>query len=46
MAANTLIAGLIVELGFAPKVLGRITEGGVLLDHGAPLVLQNLVWHG
>ncbi len=34
---------LVASLGFAPIVLGKLDEGGVLLERGGPLVLQNLV---
>ena len=42
-AAATSIARLVEDLGFAPIDLGRISEGGALLDRSGPLVLQNLV---
>jgi 8-hydroxy-5-deazaflavin:NADPH oxidoreductase len=38
-----LIAKLVGDLGFAPIDLGKINEGGMLLQGGEPLVLQNLV---
>jgi predicted dinucleotide-binding enzyme len=34
---------LVADLGFAPIMLGKLNEGGALLEKGAPLVLQNLV---
>jgi predicted dinucleotide-binding enzyme len=34
---------LVADLGFAPIMLGKLNEGGVLLEKGGPLVLQNLV---
>lgn len=34
---------LVAKLGFAPIVLGKLNEGGALLEKGGPLVLQNLV---
>lgn len=45
-AASALIAQLVEALGFAPIALGKINEGGALLDRGAPLVLQNLIKQG
>ena len=45
-AASALIAKLVGALGFAPIALGKISEGGALLDRGAPLVLQNLIKQG
>jgi predicted dinucleotide-binding enzyme len=44
-AANKEVAGLVEQLGFAPVVLGRLTEGGRLQDFGAPLVGLNLLRH-
>ena len=44
--AAVSIAKLVGDLGFAPIVLGRIDVGGVLLERGAPLVLQNLIKRG
>lgn len=41
--ASALVAKLVDALGFAPIALGKINEGGALLDRGAPLVLQNLI---
>jgi predicted dinucleotide-binding enzyme len=43
--ANKQIAGLIERLGFAPVVLGRLSDGGRLQDFGAPLVGLNLLRH-
>jgi predicted dinucleotide-binding enzyme len=43
--ANKEIAGLIERLGFAPVVLGRLSDGGRLQDFGAPLVGLNLLRH-
>ncbi len=42
-AASTLITTLVGDLGFAPIELGKISEGGALLDRSGPLVLQSLV---
>lgn len=42
-AARASVAALIGDLGFAPLSLGTVRDGGVLLERGAPLVLQNLV---
>ena len=41
--ANTTIATLVDSLGFAPIVLGKIAEGGSLLQYRGPLVLQKLI---
>ena len=41
--ANVTIAELVKQLGFAPIVLGKITEGGKLLRYRGPLVLQDLI---
>jgi 8-hydroxy-5-deazaflavin:NADPH oxidoreductase len=43
--ANEEVARLVERLGFAPVVLGRLTEGGRLQNFGAPLVGLNLVKH-
>jgi len=42
-AASGAISKLVDDLGFAPVELGRIDEGGALLDKSGPLVLLNLV---
>lgn len=41
--ASTTVAGLADELGFAPVEVGKIAEGGRLIQARAPLVFQNLV---
>jgi predicted dinucleotide-binding enzyme len=41
--AEALIVKLVGELGFAPVSLGKINEGGALIDMGGPLILQNLI---
>lgn len=41
--ANSEVANLVSSLGFAPVVLGKISEGGSLLRFRGPLVLQNLI---
>lgn len=41
--ANQDVAALVERLGFAPGVLGALTEGGRLQHFGAPLVGLNLV---
>jgi predicted dinucleotide-binding enzyme len=41
-AASALVAGLCTDLGFAPIELGRIDEGGVLIQARNALVLRNL----
>jgi 8-hydroxy-5-deazaflavin:NADPH oxidoreductase len=44
--ANADIAGLIERLGFAPITLGKLNQGGLLQQFGAPLAAQNLTKHG
>ena len=41
--ANAEVAGLVEKLGFAPIILGKLMEGGLLQQYGGPLVIQNLV---
>lgn len=41
--ASAAAVQLVADLGFAPIMLGKLNEGGVLLEKGGPLVLQNLV---
>jgi predicted dinucleotide-binding enzyme/polyisoprenoid-binding protein YceI len=41
-AASALVAGLCTDLGFAPIELGRIDQGGVLIQARNALVLRNL----
>ena len=41
--AETSIAKLVADLGFAPILLGKLNEGGNLIGMGGPLVLQNLI---
>jgi predicted dinucleotide-binding enzyme len=41
--ASTEVAALAGRLGFAPLELGKIAEGGRLIQARGPLVLQNLV---
>lgn len=41
--ATAAIVELVANLGFAPVTLGKLNEGGVLLEKGGPLVLQNLI---
>src|ERR1700722_6666470 len=36
--ANAEVAGLVEKLGFAPIVLGNLTEGGLLQQYGGPVV--------
>jgi len=43
--ASATVAGLARQLGFAPIELGRLDEGGRLLDFHRPLVLHNLIEH-
>jgi polyisoprenoid-binding protein YceI/predicted dinucleotide-binding enzyme len=41
-AASAAVAGLCTDLGFAPIELGRLDEGGVLIQARNALVLRNL----
>lgn len=41
--ANSKVASLAEELGFAPILLGRLAEGGLLQQFGGPLTTQNLI---
>lgn len=41
-AASAVVAGLCTDLGFAPIELGRIDQGGVLIQARNALVLRNL----
>ena len=41
-AASAMVAGLCTEIGFAPIELGRIDQGGVLIQARNALVLRNL----
>ncbi len=41
--ANATVVAVAERLGFAPILLGRIGEGGALLNLAAPLLLHNLV---
>jgi 8-hydroxy-5-deazaflavin:NADPH oxidoreductase len=43
--ANATVKALAQQLGFSPIVVGRIDEGGRLLQVGGPLLLHNLVEH-
>jgi hypothetical protein len=40
------MAKLVGELGFAPVMLGKVSEGGMLIGMGGPLILQNLIKQG
>ena len=42
-AAEAAMAKLVADLGFAPILLGKISEGGMLIGMGGPLILQNLI---
>ncbi|MEO6922046.1 MAG: NADPH-dependent F420 reductase [Collimonas sp.] len=44
--AAIAVVRLAEQLGFAPISLGKIAEGGLLLQLGAPLVLKNLIKQG
>jgi predicted dinucleotide-binding enzyme len=41
--ANSDVAALVEELGFAPIILGRLAEGGLLQQYGGPLASKNLI---
>ena len=43
--ASAAVAKLVDELGFAPIEVGKLAEGGRLIQARAPLVFQNLVKH-
>lgn len=44
--AEALIGKLVADLGFAPILLGKVNDGGMLIGMGGALILQNLVKHG
>ena len=44
--AEASAAKLVGDLGFSPIALGKIDEGGKLINLGGPLILQNLVKQG
>lgn len=41
--ANSQVASLVEKLGFAPIILGRLVEGGLLQQYGGPLMIQSLL---
>jgi predicted dinucleotide-binding enzyme len=41
--ANSDVAALVEKLGFAPIILGRLAEGGLLQQYGGPLASKNLI---
>ena len=41
--ASATVAGLAEQFGFAPILLGKIAEGGLLLQLTGPLILKNLI---
>jgi predicted dinucleotide-binding enzyme len=41
--ANAEVASLVEKLGFAPIILGKLMEGGLLQQYGGPLMIQNLL---
>jgi len=41
--ANAEVAALVGKLGFAPIILGNLSEGGLLQQYGGQLVIHNLV---
>ena len=44
--ANAEVVGLVEKLGFAPILVGKLTEGGRLQQYGGPLMIQNLIKMG
>ena len=44
--ATATISKLVGDLGFAPIILGTLTQAGTLLDKGGALLLQNLIKQG
>ena len=44
--ANSEVANLVRQLGFASIELGMLAEGGLLQQFGAPLAAQDLTKHG
>jgi len=44
--ANAEVVGLVEKLGFAPILLGKLAEGGLLQQYGGPLMIQNLLKMG
>lgn len=44
--AEASMAKLVGDLGFAPIMLGKVNEGGMLIGMGGHLILQNLIKHG
>lgn len=45
-SAAVSMAKLVADLGFAPILLGKVNEGGMLIGMGGSLILQNLIKHG
>lgn len=45
-SAEVLLAKLVADLGFAPVILGKVNEGGMLIGMGGSLILQNLIKYG
>jgi 8-hydroxy-5-deazaflavin:NADPH oxidoreductase len=41
--ANSVVATLADQFGFAPITLEKLAEGGLLQQYGGPLMTQNLV---
>ena len=41
--ANSEVARLAEKFGFAPIILGKLAEGGLLQQYGGPLTIHNLV---
>ena len=44
--AEAAMAKLVADLGFAPVMLGKVDQGGMLIGMGGPLILQNLIKQG
>lgn len=45
-SAEVSLAKLVADLGFAPIMLGKVNEGGMLIGMGGSLILQNLIKYG
>lgn len=44
--AEVSVGQLVADLGFAPILLGKVSEGGKLIGMGGALILQNLIKQG
>lgn len=45
-SAEASVGQLVADLGFAPILLGKVSEGGKLIGMGGTLILQNIIKHG